>query len=349
MLQMTGILPHGYLQIIWNRGVFAQTSSDASTTIVDRDIPPTNLLSTSGPDDIFFYWDAPSDVSTYPDTTYQLQYVDFETIFNIQGYHVSPIYRSTLNFTVGDTTTVEIILTNNTRIDVGTVITEGLQLDHEDFVSGAIYVRYGIQSVHVPTWFTWDESIPITYTSYYFTKSLHTELDTPSLRALETYRVIITDTELFTNSHRTLAFTLSNIDLPLPLPTGTMICEVSLSGNLAFGNLGIGAVSSAEILTFTNTGNATNPADIEVSATNWLSTTDPLVIVMNAENTKYSDTSSDAYADRTSFTTSNTSIIDDLVVSDTADSYLQVQVNLLDLTFRGATQQTITSSTTCPG
>lgn len=86
-----------------------------------------------------------------------------------------------------------------------------------------------------------------------------------------------------------------------------------------------------------------------MSATNWLSTTDPLVIVMNAENTKYSDTSSDAYADRTSFTTSNTSIIDDLVVSDTADSYLQVQVNLLDLTFRGATQQTITSSTTCPG
>lgn len=118
-------------------------------------------------------------------------------------------------------------------------------------------------------------------------------------------------------------------------------CSSDISDNsISFGKLADTQISDEQVFRVTNSGQ--NTLELSLRTTAWVDTSES--ITMQADITAYA-TSSVPYNMKTKL--SDTTIIGDILPTNTKDIHLQLDIELIDKGFTGVTKQTITTMITC--
>ena len=123
------------------------------------------------------------------------------------------------------------------------------------------------------------------------------------------------------------------------------VCEIVPTTSIEFGDVPIGQTSSVQNLAFENTGN--QPAAVYISGDEWKSNTDGTKVMDVSKTRHSSDQAIKVFDDRTELTIDRVKIWDAIDVGSTVNTALQLVVDLVDSTFRGEAQQTITTTVSC--
>ena len=123
------------------------------------------------------------------------------------------------------------------------------------------------------------------------------------------------------------------------------VCEIVPTTSIEFGDVPIGQTSSVQNLAFENTGN--QPAAVYISGDEWQSNTDGTKVMDVSKTRHSSDQAIKVFDDRTELTIDRVKIWDAIDVGSTVNTALQLIADLVDSTFRGEAQQTITTTVSC--
>lgn len=124
-----------------------------------------------------------------------------------------------------------------------------------------------------------------------------------------------------------------------------LVCNREMDTGIDFGTVYIGVESDTQNIDISNTGNA----DIQfmMKGDNWTSDADNSLDTILAGQTKYSLTEADTYAQKTPFTTTVTDV-GERVGDGSLNVYVQLVIDLIESSFRGATTQELTVTSECP-